>query len=533
MSRWRIAVLVGLVLAPVIFLVGFAFYALWEKGWAFWAWWPMAACLALAYVLAWYWQRKRALMPPVPNDPAMHWTDRDRAAWQLVQQEAAAVNTLSPDQLSDPAVYRKAAEGLALRLAQHYQPGAKDPYGRLTVPEMLAVSELVSEDLTELVEKYVPASHMMTIDDWKRARQAIDWYKTASNAYWIAAAFFSPVETALRYTAAQVGMSKPLAKLQENMQQWFYETYVGRVGHYLIELHSGRLRVGAKRYRELMAQHAPWDAGGGATAPPPPPAAEDLATRPDAGSAVVDATPATAAVTLTVMGQVKAGKSSLVNALLGEQRAKADVLPATNDITRYELKQSGLGTLALLDTVGYGHAGPRADQQRSTEEAARQSDAVLLVLHATSPGRQADVEALDRLREWYGRHPELKLPPVIAVVTHIDLLSPVMEWKPPYDWLRGDRRKEQSICQAVEAVRDQFGERLADVVPVCGAAGKVFGVSEALLPSLSAHLDEAHAVGLLRVLYAEANAGKIRKVWEQFVQGGREALKLLWQRAVR
>ncbi len=38
---------------------------------------------------------------------------------------------------------------------------------------------------------------------------------------------------------------------------WFYTAYVHRLGTYLIELNSGRLRIGAVRYRELMQSAIP------------------------------------------------------------------------------------------------------------------------------------------------------------------------------------------------------------------------------------------------------------------------------------
>src|SRR5262249_52431266 len=137
-------------------------------------------------------------------------------------------------------------------------------------------------------------------------------------------------------------------------------------------------------------------------------------------------------VTLALIGQVKAGKSSVVNALLGKQRALADVLPATNEVTRYELHPEGIDTrLVLLDTIRYGHAGPGDDQVQATEGAAQQSDLLLLVVHARNPARQPDAEILQKLRQWYAAHPELRMPPVLGVMTHIDLLSPAMEWAPP------------------------------------------------------------------------------------------------------
>ena len=145
-------------------------------------------------------------------------------------------------------------------------------------------------------------------------------------------------------------------------------------------------------------------------------------------------------VTVTVVGQVKTGKSSLINALLGEQRADADVLPATDEITRYELQPPGIPTrLVLLDTVGYAHAGPTADQLKATQNAAQQSDLLLFICHACNPARQADLEMLQAFQRWFAARPHLKRPPILGVLTHIDLLSPVLEWSPPYNWRQPER----------------------------------------------------------------------------------------------
>src|SRR4029077_17776739 len=169
----------------------------------------------------------------------------------------------------------------------------------------------------------------------------------------------------------KLGMSRPFQLLQQNLLTWFYTAYVHRIGSYLIDLNSGRLQVGASRYQELRKGMS---------------AVSSIETSDG------DAVEQVREVTLTVLGQVKAGKSSLINALLGEQRAKTDILPATNNITRFELQPEGIPTkLVLLDTVGYGHTGPREDQLRATEEAARHSDLLLLVVQARNPARQADL----------------------------------------------------------------------------------------------------------------------------------------------
>src|SRR6185295_9282490 len=125
-----------------------------------------------------------------------------------------------------------------------------------------------------------------------------------------------------------------------------------------------------------------------------------------------------------VIGQVKAGKSSLINALLGEQRAATDVLPLTDEVTKYDLKSPGVPKhLVLLDTTGYGRAGAEKDNVEETAQAVQGSDLVLVVTHARNPGRKADVDFYTRLREWVRARPQLKFPPVLVVVTHVDLLS--------------------------------------------------------------------------------------------------------------
>jgi len=47
---------------------------------------------------------------------------------------------------------------------------------------------------------------------------------------------------------------------------------------------------------------------------------------------------------------------------------------------------------------------------------------------------------------------------------------------------------------------------------------------------LSDLLDEAHAVALLRCLRREMDTGQIKKVFQQFLAVGKEAVKIWWER---
>jgi predicted GTPase len=516
MSRWRIVLVIGLIVAPFLFLAGVGSYYLWTRRWGFFAWWPLALCMTIGYTLGWYWQRKRLLLHPLDFSAPRHWTEQDNGAWQLVLAQAQAAASLPAEKLYSIDHYLATAKEMAEKLARFYHPGTTDPVSNLTVPEILTVIELAAHDLGELVDRYLPGGHLLTVRDWRRARQALDWYQPASNLYWAIAALFAPLETGARFAASKLGLSQPWQMLQQNLLLWFYTAYVHRLGTYLIELNSGRLRIGAARYRELMESAKPSEA-----TPSLERSASTEAARP---------TESIRQVTIVVLGQVKAGKSSLINALLGEQRALTDVLPATAGVERYELHPPNIpARLLLLDTVGYGHEGPKADQLAVTHEAARQADLLLLVLHARDPARQADVQLLRHLQEWFGSHPELKKPPLLAVATHIDLLSPALEWSPPYDWRQPIRPKEENIQQALTAIWQQVGAYAAGVVPVCTAAGKEYGIEEWLLPAVAEQLDEARGVALLRCLRAEIDENKIRKVFHQLLAAAQEAARIVWQ----
>jgi len=480
--------------------MGLGFYFLWQIGWGLFLGWGLLGCMGLAYFLALRWQKKQKLLQP-PMEMPMAWTERDHQAWKIVEEQTRRIKDLNADQLISVKAYQETAETLALELARFYHPKSSDPISALTIPEILTVVELATHDLAQMVDQYLPGGHLLTIRDFQRIKQAAKWYPTISNLTWLVSAAFSPLNTTARYLTANAGLSKPWQMLQQNVLVWFYTAYVNRLGVYLIELNSGRLSVGAQRYQQLK-QH--W---------------QDV---PSAGHPASDDGEDVKKITLVLMGQTSVGKSSLVNALLGEKKAFTDVLPATASAQRYLLQSPDIPTrLELVDTVGYGTQGPTQEQLRHTEKLAESAEVLILVLHARHPGRQADLDQLSQLDRYFREHPELLKPPIIAVLTHVDLLSPAMEWAPPYDWLHPQRLKEQSMHDAVTTVRDQLGSHLKSVLPVCTSPGKIFGINEGLLPALSATLNQAQAVGLLRILHTEKNRKKVQRIFTQLLALGK------------
>src|SRR5262249_57292190 len=126
--------------------------------------------------------------------------------------------------------------------------------GTLTDSVVRRGIDVASHDLAGVVEKRLPGGHLLTIKDWKRARQLTEWYQAASNLYWAISAVFNPLQTGARYAASRFGLGRPLEMLQQNLILWFHTAFVHRLGRYLIDLNGGRLRLRATRLRRLVGQ---------------------------------------------------------------------------------------------------------------------------------------------------------------------------------------------------------------------------------------------------------------------------------------
>lgn len=508
MRRWQLMTLSVLWLLPLLLFAGFGAWSLYQSGTWAWLWWTMPACWGGASLL---WRRwGRTIELPLPELGRAYWTPQDRAAAAIIDAEQRQVADLPREQLTNPEFYTQLTRSLALKIAQHYHPRASDPLGSLSVVEILAAMHLLAEDVEELFLKNVPAGHLLTVSQWRLLGHAPGWWRTASNAGWMASIVMNPLNIG-RYLISKVAMDPLAGQLQQNLLGAFYTLYVRQAGYYLIELNSGRLRGGSQRYREWLRRLETKVAVATPSAVPGPPAAPVI-------------------VTIAVIGQVKAGKSSLINVLLGARSAVADVLPSTVHVQRYLLtRPDQTEQLVLLDTSGYSDAGATSAQQKETLEAVRQADLVLLVLDARTPARDADVKVVRGLADWYAQQPRLKPPPMLAVLNKIDGLSPVLEWSPPYNWRSPTRPKERTIAGAADYVREVFGPAVSQVVAVCCDLenDRVNGVAEELVPAMSEHLDAARAAALLRELHGQYDRDKFKQLMGQMMEAGQRLVNVV------
>lgn len=136
---------------------------------------------------------------------------------------------------------------------------------------------------------------------------------------------------------------------------------------------------------------------------------------------------------LVLVGRRGAGKSSIVNALLGAKVAELGHVTAQTGRGRwYDYERDG-GAISILDTRGMqeGSAPAEADQAKSAIESiavelrARGPDLVVFVAKATDVDSAIDGD-LDLLEQVYDevRRAHRGRPPLLVTVTHCDLLEP-------------------------------------------------------------------------------------------------------------
>jgi predicted GTPase len=229
-------------------------------------------------------------------------------------------------------------------------------------------------------------------------------------------------------------------------------------------------------------------------------------------------------VRIFILGQVKAGKSSLVNALFGATHAATDVLPKTTQCTSYVLDRPELGGTIIVSDIG-GYETPNEERLAEIFAEAQRADLLLLVISASNAAREPDRRMLAQLHEYFTAHPELHPPPVVVVLTHIDVLRPHREWNPPYNIVSPNSAKANAIRAAVHAVSAELRLPPELLVPACLRPERRYNVEEALVPLLVQLLPEAKRVLFLRSL----KALRQQEDWELLGRQARAAGQFLLQ----
>jgi hypothetical protein len=349
----------------------------------------------------------------------------------------------------------------------------------------------------------VPAGHILTLHDFQRFKRLASVTRQLYIVYRLLYFGADPLGAVLREARDKVG-GKLIDTSADEVKRWALGFFVRRAGYYAIELYSGHLVLSDVEFHPYQTRQ------GAADAEQARRREEKLADEP---------------LRILVLGQVKAGKSSLINALFGETRAAVDVVPRTRFVEPYVLERDGMHRAIILDTAGYQHTADRGDPFEQSRQHVLSCDLVLVVCSALSAARDADRRLLDELRAFFQRDPDRILPPLIVALTHIDRLRPLAEWNPPYNIAHPDRPKARQIADAVRAVADDLLVAPETVVPLCLKSESRYNVEEGLVLAILQSLSEADRVKYLRCLRQFHDEEYWRRLWQQAVNSGRLLLK--------
>ncbi len=502
----------GLMVIPYAVLLALGGLWLWEKGYAVW----FAAGTAALVLVVWTvqrFQRRATTSAPVVGVPDSYanWPPAGQAAWAQLETRAKEINA-ADFPLDDPAAWWQLFRDTVDTTARAFHTRSSQPMLEVPVPHILRIAELVAGDLRRAIVTQVPGAHVLTVNDLRRLHAAAQWLPALARLYRVGSFLANPV-AGLAREAGNVLQGRVLQASTVELKQWLIGFLIRQTGMYAIELYSGGLLL------ESAGPSGTVTAGADSTVDSP---------TPEAPSAVGSSAP----LRVLVCGQVKAGKSSLINALFGDalspsempaagspggEVAVADVLPATDRAmayTRTTTDASGLPAAVVIDTPGYADVTLDAAARQIVREELPRSDLVLLVASAQSAARQADRAMLDEFEAIWRERPE-RLPAVtLVVLTHIDLLRPHREWSPPYDIVHPQSAKAQAIRAAVDAVTADLRLEPGDVVPVCTHADRLYNIREGLLPGILAQLPEARRAAALRS-FRERQQEESWRLWGQ------------------
>ncbi len=387
--------------------------------------------------LARLWMRGREAEPEARADQ-LHaridpsWGDREIGAFEAAQDFIAEKTTSAlPWEELQPI-----AQEVVQRVAAASGKGDKGMLD-FTVPEALLLIDRVAVRLRADIRDKVPFSDSISVGTllWLWERRDVAWKvkKHGWNAWRVIRAVKSLPTAVLREIEGVIAEGHSSFVTSEGtaiLQALLLE----EVAAAAVELYSGRLRFSDTELLDLGLAASDLDRARLA--------ASDMPLR------------------IAVAGQISAGKSSLVNALLGADLAEVDVIPTTDAPKTYPTDFDGVETM-LLDMPGLDGSDRLA---RTVAEELARADLVVWTVRANRPAREIDRATIAMLRDLVSNDPRRRMPPVVVAVSCIDELLPV--WPYPEGHLSGEAMER--VTEVVAAVQQDIADPrvTANTIPV-------------------------------------------------------------------
>ncbi|WPP00088.1 GTPase [Pseudomonas sp. HR96] len=445
-------------LAPLLALAGFGVYAVFHFGYLL----PFVVVLVvllLMGLLPWWVLKRRVRTQAVPAlDVALeqsletpsYWTERDRQAHAAVLPHVQQMLAVQPEW---PALPDLGLEVLRL-VAARYSDNPDTAAWAFTPIEFLAIAEQVSRRYREVLKANVPMIERMKISSLMTLGERVErygpWLMNAYNLY-RKARWFSPqgVLAELRGHLSD----KALGGLSDEFQLRLKHLLLLEVLQVAIDLYGGHFRFDDADLPRSDASDED---------------RERMAAAPEA-------------LRVCLIGQVGAGKSTLVNVLTASIRAEVSALPATDKVQVYACSVDGEEAMNLVDLPGLNGDGKL---EKKLFEQVIDCDLVLWVLKANQPARALDQHFRGLIEAWESANNDRKPPVLVGVMNQVDRLVPPGAWNPE------DPAQAKLIKQALDYNRELLD--LDHIVPLAVPEEQPhFNV-----PALLALLQERYEEGL-------------------------------------
>lgn len=387
-----------------------------------------AGFLVLRRAIATLRAREQRILSLVHQGAEPQWSDRSRNVWEDVARFAESIRsgTRPIDSIEE---LRAIFETLARDIAVALHPRSDLPLLEFTLGDLALASENAVRDLRVMFVERLPFHGEIRIADYRRGRTRWEQARSAYDIYRMLRATVNPLGALLGELQGLL-TRRLLGDISDDTTRFLLAASVELVGKHLISLYAGEV---------LAPEAAPESAASGEHA----------------------------TLTISIAGETNAGKSSLINALFGDELSRSSPLPETPGFIQLRRELDDVGEVVLVDSPGYGTGSETPRVLSALVSRAGESDLFILTTPASSAARATDRELLERIRE-------LPAPPELVVaLTKIDLLRPFGRWSPPYDLERPedhaapeDRQKAVNIRGAVLAVAEELNVPTERVLPL-------------------------------------------------------------------
>ncbi|MGR5062150.1 GTPase family protein [Photobacterium sp. DNB22_13_2] len=346
--------------------------------------------------------------------PSGEWGEFDREVWN--ELNPAIARHLEQD---DSWIgLREHALSLSMEVASQYYPERDTQALSFTAPEFLLMLEKVSHRYRHFLLTHIPFAETLKLSYFQQGYQHKEKLGAAKKFYDVYRVFRAMTPAGLVAEARGQLLGRLFDEVSEEVQHSLKKVLLQEVLSVAINLYSGRYK-----------------ADGGEL--------DNSETDSDHFADVLEP------LRVAIIGQVSAGKSSLVNTFVGNMVAEVSAIPSTENIVIHRCYVDGIDIIHLVDLPGID--GQEKTNKLLVNQMA-QSDIVLWVLKANQPARKSDVILRQQFDEYYqqANNRSRKKPQVIMVLNQVDRLSPALEWQPPYDLSAPQSAKANTIKAALD-----------------------------------------------------------------------------------